>query len=225
MPATRCRPRNRLHGGGVGGDISASTIVIWLVLFAASIRTAKGIAIDPRRQPRHGRPAVGDLHGSGPSCDVGRIQQADGGDRSITRVVHPVEAVGIGPGLGLGQPPPDLRLSWTGPLQVGAPAQQGQGLQQRQPSTAGGRHGADQVLQLFAAERRSSQHGVAVQIGLTPAAEVGLAGLQPIDRAEDPLRQGPLIKSRATVSGQDPQCLRQGGVAERLIRRWWLAAR
>ena len=52
--------------------------------------------------------------------------------------MHPIEPVGIGPGLGAGQLPPDLRLTSAGAGKVGALVQQRQGLQQRQTTAAGG---------------------------------------------------------------------------------------
>ena len=126
-------PENRLHRGGVGGNVAAGIHDGDLAgaLFDAPIRPAVGIAIDAWRQSRRWPFAVGALHGSGPAVDVGRIQQRRAGNRAIDGVVHPIEPVGIGPGLGAGQLPPYLRRSCAGAGQVGGLVQQRQALQQR----------------------------------------------------------------------------------------------
>ncbi len=136
--------------------------------------------------------------------------------------MHPVEAIGIGPGLGSRQLPPGVGIGCIGQLLV--LFQQRQGLQHRQPTTAGWRHGAQPVVPLLPAEGLAAYHRIGAEVGSSPAAEAGLQGLQGSHPRQDPLRQSPVVKRGATVVGQQLQAARQGRVAEQLVGGRGLAA-
>ena len=132
--------------------------------------------------------------------------------------MHPIQAIGVGPGLGLGQLPPDQGILRRGIRQGRAPVEQRQGLQHPQPAAAGWRHGADAVLQLHAAEGITAHDRVSAQIGWSPAPEGCRGAAQAIDAIQDLLGQRPSVERRSALAGQSGEGAGQGRIAEGLIR-------